>query len=104
MRNENNIKVVVRDRNNRGGYDVFLDFSGSLEYLMSFKYSYALHSVLMRKEWTVGEIRRMKPHKEWNYRWGGKDKARKLDSSVKHLLDVIDWYLEDRRGDLAEIA
>ena len=104
MKNEHNIQVIVRDKNRQGGFDVYLDFSGNPEYLMSFKYSYALHSVLTAKEWSVGELRRMKSYKVWNQHWGGKDKVRKLESSVRHLVEVIDWYLKERTVDGRECA
>ena len=104
MKNERNIKVIVRDRNRQGGFDVYLDFSGNSEYLMSSKYSYALHNILTAKDWSVGELRRMKPYKMWNQHWGGKDKVRKLESSVRHLVDVIDWYLEERESEVLECA
>lgn len=104
MKNERNIKLLIQDRNLQGGFDVFLDFSGKIEYLTSFKYSFALHAVLTAKEWTVGDLRREKPCKYWKHYLGGKDKMRKLYSSVKHLLSVIDWYLEDREEERLECA
>lgn len=95
----NNIRIMVENRKNADGFDIYIYFSGKREYLMSRRHNGLLYMVLKNGMY-LGEMRRWRPKeavKYVNFRSKTNGLA-KLESMMKHLLIVIDEYLLEREA------
>ena len=90
----NNIRVCAENMGSKRGFNIYLDFSGQREYLMSHRHNGLLFEMLKDGIY-LNEMKRMK-------RGSRSGKVRtcsvKTKNSVEHLLLVIDDYLIDREA------
>ena len=100
MKNMNrNIRVMVENNEGNSGFNIYLDFSGQLEFLMFHRHNGLLFS-LLKDGVCVGDLARWTPWKgNGGYtpvQRGNQRNAKKLDRMVAHLMDVIEEYIEER--------
>jgi len=84
-----NVRVVAVNDDKKHGFSIYLDFSGQREYLMFHRHNGILFDLLKMAP-TVDQLRRS----QYNERVYSRTNIRR-DHSVKHLLRVIDEYMED---------
>lgn len=94
-----NIRVLAKNIDKSTGFNIYLDFSGQMEFLMVHRHNGLLFS-LLKDGICVDDLTRWSPKnnasshvcmpKPWSRQ------AKKLAGMVAHLMDVIGEYLEDR--------
>lgn len=95
---EKNVKLYAVNREMENGFDIYLDFSGQREYLMSHRHNGILFGIL-KDGAKLDELRRNKPHKvcvKYGFEYYGLTSS-KNEKVVKHILEVVEDYLEERR-------
>ncbi len=93
-RKSRNVRVLVENRLGSGGLNIYLDFSGRREYLMTHRRSGLLYG-LLKDGTSLDEMRRWKPA-DIVARAGNNPRSslnRKLVNMVDYLLLVIDDYM-----------
>ena len=91
-----NVRVLVENRNGSEGLNIYLDFSGRREYLMTHRRSGLLYG-LLKDGTSLEEMRRWKPA-DIVARAGNNPRSslnRKLVNMVDHLMLVIEDYMMD---------
>ncbi|MCR5518475.1 MAG: hypothetical protein K6F17_07890 [Lachnospiraceae bacterium] len=89
-----NVRVLVENREGEAGFNIYLEFSGRREYLMTHRRSGLLYG-LLKDGASLSDMRRWKPS-EIMIRAGKNPRNscnRKLVNTVDHLLLVIDDYM-----------
>lgn len=104
-----NVKLVAEGTHNQDWFDIYIDFSGSREYLMPHRQNRKLFS-LLRDGMTIRELERsmqkmvsemsLSGHRHLK---GGinprlkcrKNQSRKLENSLVHLVSVANEYMAD---------
>lgn len=93
-----NVKVYAVNNGTDKGFSVYLDFSGQLEFLMTRRHNGLLFSVLKDgvavdelRRWSLGKTRLSSRINPWS-----SSGTMELNKIVKHLLMVIDDYLNER--------
>ena len=90
MKNVNrNVRFDVRNHGNQ--FDIYLDFSGQKEYLLTHKRNWALFNLLKNGQ-------RLDAVKRWKVQDSHLNRAcrDKLERSIKYLLGAVDEYLAER--------
>ena len=95
-RSDRNIRVLAENNGNRGGFNIYLVFSGQKEYLMYHRHNGLLYG-LLKDGIVIDDVRRWKPSRTGVSR-AGKSKASQLYDMVSHLMSVIDDYLTEREA------
>ena len=95
MKNTNpNTRILAGTHHVDGGFDIYLDFSGKREYLITHRYNPFLYAAL-KDGISLDRWRREKAWKPNAGVWNGR-MVRQLEGAAKHLNAVIDDYLEHR--------
>jgi len=95
-----NIRIRPVNNGSRHGFDIYLDFSGQWEYLMTYRHNGMLYDVL-KDGIRLDDLKRLKPQRlpltpsDW-YRGRRHRSHVYLERTVNHLLACIDEYLADR--------
>jgi len=104
-----NVKIVVDNGMKDGWFDIYLDFSGTREYLMPHRQNKRLYSML-KDGLRIEELERNATRAVSDvslsgkrYLRGGinprlkcrKNQARKLENSISHLVTVANDYIQD---------
>ena len=90
MKNVNrNVRFDVRNHGNQ--FDIYLDFSGQKEYLLTHKRNWALFNLLKNGQ-------RLDAVKRWKVQDSHLNSAYrdKLERSIKYLLSVVDKHLKEK--------
>ena len=87
-----NVRIIAVNAAGKHGFDIFLDFSGQREYLMSHRHNGALYSMLCDGA-SLDEMRRWRPAAGRRQSGVHRRHSETLHSSVRHLLLVVDDYL-----------
>ena len=102
MKNMNaNVWLVVENRYRQDGFNIYLDFSGRREYLMSHRHNGLLYNML-KDGMRLTDLQRLRGNKALSakfYRRYGVYHGNVLDSMVCHLLDVVDEYMMEKFAD-----
>jgi hypothetical protein len=91
-----NIRVIAENNGNKNGFNIFLDFSGQREYLMSHRHNARLYR-LLKDGAVVADVRRWSPAQIGSGRVGRTGYAQLYDI-VSHLVTVIDDYMMEREA------
>ena len=107
-RNKQSVKVIIENNHKLEGFDVYLDFSGQKEYLMHHKRNQELRFMLLKNPY-IEDLKRIRSEKKtfavknrylrgelYGRENGQRHRSQKLDSTLGHLLIVIQDYLEER--------
>ena len=87
MKNPNrNIQVFAVNNDGKPGFNVYIDFSGQREYVMTHRHSGLLYN-LLKDGVPLTDIQ--------NFRYG-KKKSSKVNGSVKYLNVIINEYMLER--------
>ena len=104
-----NVKLIAEGSYDRDWFDIYIDFSGSREYLMPHRQNERLFEIL-KGGVSIGELERCTPKlvsdvslSGRRYLKGGinprlkcrKNQARKLENSIGHLVLAANEYMED---------
>lgn len=84
-----NIRVIAENNGNKDGFNIYLNFSGQQEFVVSHRHNALLYS-LMCNGIHLDDLRRWKP------KASQRKVNRQLVNMVHHSLKVIDDYLADR--------
>ena len=87
-----NVRIIAVNAAGKHGFDIFLDFSGQREYLMSHRHNGPLYSMLCDGA-PLDEVRRWRPTGGHGPRAVRRRHSETLHNSVRHLLLVVDDYL-----------
>jgi len=88
-----NVRIVIENRAGEG-FNIYLDFSGQREYLMSHRHSGILYQIL-KDGMDLETARRWRVSKEKSF--DGSKTTMKAENAMKHLLCVVDEYLWERQ-------
>ena len=95
---ENDIRVFAVKNKSKSGINIYLDFSGQREYVMTRRSNYILYNVLKDGR-NLAELRRMRSV----VRLSGSERTKSIrttsaraERSLRFLLKCIDEYLFDR--------
>lgn len=93
-----NLRIIALNCENKDGFNVYLDFSGQLEFLMWHRHNAQLFSI-MKDGIKLNDLKRIRPHKvNSKYSCGiNRDNSVKHERVLKHLLTVVDEYLYERQ-------
>ena len=99
MKNSGSNIRIVAEANEMNGFDIFVDISGSREYLMSHRNNEYLYKMLAKGMY-LDSIRRWRPNSSYR---AHTHRARsvlsmKAQKAVRYLLAEIDDYLLHREG------
>lgn len=100
MKNLNrNVRISAENNGKADGFNIFLDFSGRREYLMYHRHNGLLYDIL-KDGVAVDDIKRWKPYKLYGRSkiYSGGVRADKVCSMVKHLITVVDEFIEEREA------
>lgn len=89
-----NLKVIAENNTSKDGFNIFLEFSGQREYLMTHRHNGLLYNYL-KDGVEVADVRRLTPGKIGKD-VTGKYGAGQLYEKVHYLVSVIDSYLIER--------
>lgn len=102
MKNNNvsrNIRVVAENNGTVDGFNIYLDFSGQREFLMFHRHNGLLYE-LLKDGIRLDDLGRLEPRKYYSSancpRHAHRSRAKKLESGVNHLQDVITDYILER--------
>ena len=87
-----NVRIIAVNAAGKQGFDIFLDFSGQREYLMSHRHNGPLYSMLCDGA-PLDEVRRWRPAAGRRLCAVNRRHSETLHNSVRHLLLVVDDYL-----------
>ena len=91
-----NVRVYAVNRNSEEGFNVYLDFSGQREYVVSRRHNGILYEIL-KDGISLERLKRTKPHQlytEYGFHFSGRNSA-KLESQIKHLVEVLEEYIDE---------
>ena len=95
MKNTNpNTRILADTHHIDGGFDIYLEFSGRREHLITHRYNPFLYAAL-KNGVSLERWRREKAWKPSSGVWNGR-MVRQLEGAAKHLNAVIDDYLQNR--------
>ena len=89
-----NIRVLAENNGVKDGFNIYLDFSGQREYLMSHRHNGLLFR-LLKDGTAVDDIRRWSPPQSGCIRTHRRSNTR-ICRMVSHLVAVIDDYMIER--------
>lgn len=110
MKNTNNIRIFATETENNDWINIYLDFSGQFEYVMSHRANDYLYESL-KNGMNVADLERNKKRlitngslgRTWYYHGNhsGRNKHRKgisqqLENQINHIILVVTEYIEDR--------
>ena len=110
---EKNITLVASESNDKGWFNVYIDFSGHKEYLMPHRNNTRIYKMLCSGI-SIEALQRVAKKEAADmtisqYRYVGekgklklkriKNRSRKLENSIDHLLLVAKEYLEERKSE-----
>jgi len=103
MKNINRNIRIVAEPNGMDGFEVFIDFSGSREYLMSHRYNSFLYNML-KKGASLEEIKRWRPNESYKNTYRSKRSclSMKAQRAVKYLLSEVEDYMLRREEEHME--
>ncbi len=104
-----NVRLIAEESDLRNWFDIYIDFSGSREYLMPHRRNTNIYNLLkdgIRIDDLERDSRKVISDislSERRYNKGAvnlrlkcrKNKSRQLENSIEHLLIVVDEYLKD---------
>lgn len=96
-----NIRLIAVNRDCRPGFNIYLEFSGQREYLMSHRHNGILYNML-KDGVRLADLQRLRGNKKLSsnfYRIYGDYRGNVLDSMVFHLLNVVDGYMVEKFAD-----
>lgn len=96
-----NIRLVAVNRDHMDGFNIYLDFSGQREYLMSHRHNGLLYKML-EDGVRLADLQPLRGNRELSsqfYRRYGVYRGNVLDSMICHLLFVVDEYMTERLTD-----
>ncbi len=112
MKSTNNIRIFATKIENNDWLNIYLDFSGQTEYLMSHRPNEHLYAAL-RNSIAIDDLMRNRKHlisgdgynkkntfSRGTYRSRNKhrkSRSQQLENQIDHLILVINEYIEDRR-------
>ncbi|MBQ9521064.1 MAG: hypothetical protein IJR72_00660 [Oscillospiraceae bacterium] len=85
-----NVRVFATNRDNRDGFNIYLDFSGQREFLFTHRHNGLLYN-LLKDGVRTEDLRRWTPRR-------GTASGQRLQGMVSHLLTVVDDYAAEREG------
>ena len=91
-----NVRVIAVNRELEDGFNIYLDFSGRREYLLSHRHNGIMYEIL-KDGISVEKLKRTKPHQlytEYGFRFTGRNSS-KLERQLNHLNDIIEEYLNE---------
>lgn len=91
-----NVMIIAQNNGEKAGFNIYLDFSGQREYLMSHRHNGLLYG-LLKDGASLEEMRRLKPARIRG-RYARKAKIAKLYGQVAYLVSVIDEYMLEREA------
>ncbi len=97
----NNVWLFVENRDCQDGFNIYLDFSGQREYLMSHRHNGFLYNML-KDGMRLADLQRLRGSKALSsqfYRKYGVYRGNALDSTLCHLLNVVDEYMTEKFAD-----
>ena len=93
-RSNKNVRIIIESRKG-SGFDIYLDFSGQREYLMTHRHNGLLY-MLLKDGMFIEDIRRWRVSREKAI--GGNKRTNVVDNSMKHILLVAEDYLAERQA------
>ena len=92
-----NIRVLAVNNGNRRGFNVYVEFSGQREYLMTHRHNGPMF-MLLKDGISYADIKRCNPDKvlALSPAWKGRKDSVKVGNMIRHLQRTIDEYLVDR--------
>lgn len=117
-RQNRNVKVIAKGSRRKGWFDIYIDFSGKQEYLMSHRWNGYLFCLLKAGR-SIEEIERNMQKFVSSVSLSGyrhirgrnnpqlkrrKNQSRKLENSVEHLLAVVNEYICEDEYKVPEYA
>lgn len=99
---KNNIRLISVSNGNESGFDIYLDFSGQREYLMSHRHHGVLFNIL-KDGIGLATLQREYPRRCGLHHKGyaSRMRSKRCEKAVSHLLLVVDDYLSEREAFLA---
>ena len=96
-----NVRIICFNKPNKDGLDIYIEFSGKREYLMSYRHNGPIYDVLCRGI-SIDELRRYDPkvpktgigsaYKLKNY----KRTNQHLRHTIDHIISVANSYILER--------
>ena len=102
---KNNVKVFAVNCENTSGFNIYLDFSGRREYVMSHRHNGLLYQV-MKDGIHLNELMRKKPHRifpKYGIQYYGTTSA-KAERQLNHVIRVIEDYIGNSNYEQEEAA
>ena len=89
-----NIRVLAENNGTKDGFNIYLDFSGQREYLMSHRHNGMLYKLLKDgaavddiRQWTLSQSGSIRMHRR---------RYAQIRRVITHLVAVIDDYMVER--------
>ncbi len=95
-RKNNNITIVAENKRYDTGFNIYIDFSGQREYLMTHRHHNDLYQLLSRGI-SLSELKRSNPSQLFvrhKIRRNGHVPNNSINP-LTHLIKVVDWYIKD---------
>lgn len=92
-----NISVIAENNGKLSGFNIFLDFSGKREYLVTHRHNGLIYNIL-KDGIQLDDLRRGDLSARGGHRIN-RISADEIQKSIRHLLTVIDEYLAEREED-----
>lgn len=97
-----NVRIICFNKPNKDGLDIYIEFSGKREYLMSYRHNGSIYDVLCRGI-SIDELRRYdpkvpkapngcRPHRLKTY----KRTNQHLRHTIDHIVSVANSYILER--------
>ena len=96
-----NVRLIAVNRDCRPGFNIYLEFSGQREYLMSHRHNGLLYNML-KDGVRLADLQRLRGNKKLSasfYRTYGDCRGNVLESMVCQLLNVADEYMAEKFAD-----
>lgn len=91
-----NTRIIAENNEGKDGFHIFLEFSGRREYLMTHRHNGLLYNYL-KDGVDLDDLRRLTPGKIGRD-VTGKYGAGQLYEKVRHLIAIIDAYINEREA------
>ena len=95
----NNIRVMAENCDSKPGFNIYLDFSGSREYLMTHRHNGLMYAIL-KDGMYVRDLRRWRPNEyvKDNKRRNRSNASVQVEGMMKHLLLAVEDYMAEREA------
>lgn len=91
-----NVRVFAENRELETGFNVYLDFSGQREYVMTHRHNGLMYQIL-KDGISLEELKRIKPHQhlvKQGFHYTG-NVSSKSERQIMHLIRVLEEYVEE---------